>query len=158
LLKLRAVQQFKPPPADPPSPLPPIGPLLTRLRTLGGTDKHRNLSLFATGAWSQSAITPLEMKDYYAVDIFIIQPGPVLPIEPGKKVQVSRVSVAPSFVNHPDAAFTWKSGIQFERPDPPELSFGFRANDGTQINAAELPTAIKLVESITERFALLPRA
>ena len=52
--ELRSVQQFKPSPANPPSPLPPISPLLTRLRILGGTDKHRNLSMFATGAWSAS--------------------------------------------------------------------------------------------------------
>ena len=150
--ELRAVQQFAPPTPNPPSPLPPIPPLLSRLRTLGGTDKHRNLTLFATGAWSQSAITPPEMKEYYAVDIFINQPGPVLPIVPGKKVEVSRVSVAPNFARHPDTAFTWTSGIQFDRPLPPEVAFGFRANDGTQIDAAELATVIDLVESIAQRF------
>ena len=42
-----------------------------------------------------------------------------------------------------------------ERPDPPKLSFGFRANDGTQIDAGELPGAIDLVESIVQRFATL---
>lgn len=155
VVELRAVQQFAPPPANPPSPLPPIDPLFSRLATLGGTDKHRNLTTFATGAWSQSAITPPDMKDYYAIDIFINQPGPVLPIEIGKKVEVSRVSVAPSFARHPDTAFTWRSGIQFERPDPPQLSFGFRANDGTEIDARELPAAIDIAESVLDRFATL---
>ena len=42
-----------------------------------------------------------------------------------------------------------------ERPDPPKLSFGFRANDGIQIEAGELPGAIDLVESIVQRFATL---
>jgi hypothetical protein len=49
----------------------------------------------------------------------------------------------------------WTSGVQFERPDPPELSFGFRANDGTHVDVRELPTAIDLVESIVNRFARL---
>jgi hypothetical protein len=48
-------------------------------------------------------------------------------------------------------------GVQFDRPAPPEISFGFRANDGTQIDAAEFPTVIDLVESIAQRFAALPR-
>ena len=42
------------------------------------------------------------------------------------------------------------------RPDPPQISFGFRANDGTQIDASELPAVIDLVESIARRFAVLP--
>ncbi|RFZ15667.1 hypothetical protein DSM43518_00219 [Mycobacterium marinum] len=152
--ELRAVQQFAPPPANPPSPLPPLDPLLSRLATLGGTDKHRNLTVFATGAWSQNVIQP-EMKDYYTVEIRINMPGPVLPTQPGPKVEVSRVLVKPSFARHPDDVFAWTSGIEFERPDPPELSFGFRANDGTEIGARELPAAIDVVESIVERFAAL---
>ena len=72
-----------------------------------------------------------------------------------KKVEVSRVCVAPNFARHPDTAYTWKSGIEFERPEPPKLSFGFRANDGAQIDAGELPGAIDLVESILQRFATL---
>jgi hypothetical protein len=47
-------------------------------------------------------------------------------------------------------------GIQLERPDPPKIKFGFRANDGTQIDAAELPTVIALAQSIVQRFAVLP--
>ena len=80
--ELRAVQQFATPPANPPSPLPPLDPLLTRLATLGGTDKHRNLTAFATGAWSASAIRP-QPKPWYATVIQIAMPGPVLPIMPG---------------------------------------------------------------------------
>lgn len=155
--ELRAVQQFAPPTPPGPAPaLPQIDPLLSRLATLGGTDKHRNLSLFATGAWSASLITPPDMKPYYNLNILIYTPGPQLPITPGQKVAVSRASISPSFTSHPDDVFTWKSGIQFERPDPPEILFGFRANDGTQIDAAELPTVIDLVESIVQRFATLP--
>jgi hypothetical protein len=56
----------------------------------------------------------------------------------------------------PDDVFTWASGVQLERPDPPKIKFGFRANDDTQIDAAELPRVIDLVESITQRFAALP--
>lgn len=69
---------------------------------------------------------------------------------------MSRASVNPSFAPHPDDVFTWKPGIQFERPDPPQISFGLHANDGTQIDAAELPTVIDLVESIAQRFDVLP--
>jgi hypothetical protein len=153
--ELRAVLQFAPPTPNPPSPLPPIDPLLSRLATLGGTDKHRNLSLFATGAWSQSMIAP-EPKPWYATVIQIAMPGPLLPITPGPKVEVSRVFVQPDPAPYHDSALTWQSGVEFDRPDPPKLSFGFRANDGTQIDASELPTVIDLVESIVQRFATLP--
>ena len=47
--------------------------------------------------------------------------------------------MSPEPASHPDDALLWKSGIKFERPDPPEIKFGFRANDGTQIDAGELP-------------------
>ena len=153
--ELLAVQQFSPPPPDPPSPLPAIDPLLSRLATLGGTDKHRNLSLFATGAWSQSVIAP-ESKPWYTTVIQIGVPGPLLPTEPGPKVEVSRVFIQPNPAPYHDSVLRWESGVQFERPEPPQLSFGFRANDGTQIDAAELPRAIDLVESIVQRFAALP--
>jgi len=152
--ELRAVQQFAAFPATPPSPLPPIDPLLSRLATLGGTDKHRNLTTFATGAWSASAIGP-EPQPWYATVIQISLPGPVLPTTPGQKVEVSRVFVQPDPAPYPDAALTWKSGVDFERPDPPQLSFGFRANDGTAIDARELPAAIDVVESVLDRFATL---
>lgn len=156
IAELRAVQQFKPPPGDPPSPLPPIAPLLSRLATLGGTDKHRNLSLFAAGAWSASMIAPA-IEPWYAIQVRIYTPGPLLPLEPGQKVEVSRVSAQPAGPgNHPDDTYIWESGIQLEKPDPPELKFGFRANDGTEINTRELPTVIDLVESIVKRFAVLP--
>ena len=145
--ELRAVQQFAPPTANPPSPLPRLDPLLTRLATLGGTDKHRNLTTFATGAWSQSMIGP-EPKPWYAMVIDIALPGPVLPTTPGPKVEVSRVFVEPDPAPYPDAALTWNAGVDFERPDPPKLLFGFRANDGTEIDVGELPAAIDLVESI----------
>lgn len=154
--ELRSVQQFKPSPANPPSPLPPISPLLTRLRILGGTDKHRNLSMFATGAWSASMIAPA-IEPWYTIDIRIYIPGPLLPVEPGKKVVVSQVSAHPAGPgNHPDDTYLWASGIQLEKPDPPELKFGFRANDGTEINTRELPTVIDLVESIVQRFVVIP--
>ena len=149
--ELRAVQQFAPPAADPPSPLPPLAPLLSRLATLGGTDKHRNLALFATGAWSQSAIGP-ELGEYDRLEIRCYLPGPLLPPQ-GKKVAVSQVLVKPSYAPHPNDMYRWECGLQFERPDPPELSFGFRANDGTEISARELPTAIDLVASIIDRFS-----
>jgi hypothetical protein len=155
IAELHAVQQFALSAPNPPSPLPPIDPLLSRLATLGGTDKHRNLSLFATGAWSAS-MKPPEPKPWYSTQIRIYQPGPLLPIEPGKKVEVSRVSVGPVPERHPDDVFTWASGIQLERPDPPKIKFGFRANDGKQIDAAELPTVIALAQSIVQRFAVLP--
>lgn len=153
--ELRAVQQFTKPPTDPASPLPPIDPLLSRLATLGGTDKHRNLTTFATGAWKATAIGP-EPKPWYATVIQIALPGPVLPTTPGPKVEVSRVFVQPDPAPYHDAALTWKAGVDFQRPDPPELSFGFRANDGTEIDARELPKAIDVVESILDRFAKLP--
>lgn len=151
---LRAVQQFSPPPANPPSPLPPIDPFLTRLATLGGTDKHRNLTLFATGAWSASAIAP-EPEPWYATVIQISLPGPLLPTAPGPKVEVSRVFLQPNPAPYHDSALTWNAGVQFEQPDPPQLTFGFRANDGTEIDARELPEAIALVESIVDRFGTL---
>lgn len=152
--ELRAVQQFAPPPADPPSALPPLDPLLTRLATLGGTDKHRNLSLFATGAWSQNVIHP-ELTDNDIVEIRIYLPGPLVP-PLGQKVAVSQTMVKPKNARHPDDVYRWAYGLQFERPDPPQLSFGFRANDGTEIDARELPSAIDVVESILDRFAKLP--
>lgn len=154
IAELRAVQQLKSSTPQPPPPLPPIDPLLSRLRTLGGTDKHRNLGLFATGAWSASMKSP-EPKPWYSVQIRIYQPGPLLPLEPGQKVEVSRVSVGPP-QGHPDDIFTWASGIELEKPDPPEIMFGFRANDDTQIDAAELPRVINLVESIAKRFTTMP--
>lgn len=151
--ELQATQQFRSPPAHPPSPLPLIAPLLTRLRILGGTDKHRNLSLIATGAWSASAITPA-IEPWYTIKIGIYTPGPLLPVEPGTKVAVSQVSAHPAGPGtHPDDTYTWASGIQLEKPDPPELKFGFRANDGTEINTRELPRVIGLVEAILQRFA-----
>jgi hypothetical protein len=85
--ELRAVQQFAPPAPDPPSPLPAVGPLLSRLRILGGTDKHRNLALFVTGAWSASVKGP-QPKPWYSTQIRIYVPGPLLPVEPGQKVEV----------------------------------------------------------------------
>jgi hypothetical protein len=154
--ELLAVQQFAPSPADPPSPLPPIDPLLSRLATLGGTDKHRNLALFATGAWSQSMIAP-EPQPWYATIIQINVPGPLLPTTPGPKVDVSQVFVQPNPAPYHDSALTWNAGVELQRPDPPELSFGFRANDGTEIGAHELLSAIDLVESIVQRFTTLPR-
>jgi hypothetical protein len=92
--ELRAAQQFAPTPANSPFPLPPIDPLLSRLATLGGTDKHRNLALFATGAWSEGVITP-EPQPWYSTLIRINLPGPLLPTTPGPKVEVSQVSVRP---------------------------------------------------------------
>ena len=121
---------------------------------MGGTDKHRNLALFATGAWSQSMIAP-EPKPWYSMVIDIAMPGPLLPTTPGRKVEVSRVFVQPNPAPYHDSALTWNSGVQFERPEPPKLLFGFRANDGTQIDVGELPGAIYLVESIVQRFAAL---
>jgi hypothetical protein len=56
---------------------------------------------------------------------------------------------------HPNDMFLWAAGVQFPKPSPPKINFGFRANDGTQIDAGELPTAIDQVESILERFASL---
>jgi hypothetical protein len=82
-------------------------------------------------------------------------PGPVLPTTPGPKVEVSRVFVQPDPAPYHDSALTWNSGVQFERPDPPQLSFGFRANDGTEIGTREIPAAIDVVESIVDRFATL---
>lgn len=152
--ELRAVQQFAPPPANPPSPLPPIDPLLSRLATLGGTDKHRNLTMFATGAWAQSMITP-DMQPWYTVIIQINTPGPLLPLTPGPKVEVSRVFVQPNPAPYHDSALMWQSGVELQKPDSPGLSFGFRANDGTEIGAGELPHAIDLVASVVERFATL---
>jgi hypothetical protein len=128
------------------------------LRTLGGTDKHRNLSLFATGVWAASVKAP-DTGPAFVDAVTVIQismPGPLLPIVPGQKVEVSRVMVQPEFAPHPDDAYTWATGIRFDRPEPPLISFGFRANDGTQIDASELPAVIERVESIAQRFALLP--
>ena len=96
-----------------------------------------------------------EPQPWYATVIQIALPGPVLPTTPGPKVEVSRVFVQPDPAPDPDAALTWNAGVDFERPDPPELSFGFRANDGTEIDARELPAAIDVVESILDRFATL---
>lgn len=152
--ELRAVQQFASQPADPASPLPPIDPLLTRIAKLGGTDKHRNLALFATGAYAQSMFAP-ERKPWYSTIIQIRLPGPLLPTTPGPKVEVSRVYVRPDPAPYHDSALIWKSGVELQRPDPPELTFGFRANDGTEISVRELPAAIELVESILDRFATL---
>ena len=155
IAELRAAQQLMSSSPQPPPPLPPIDPLLSRLRTLGGTDKHRNLSLFATGAWSASMIAPA-IEPWYATQIRIYTPGPLLPLEPGQKVEVSRVSAGPASPHHhPDDTYLWASGIKLQKPDPPELKFGFRANDGTEIDARELPTVIALVESISHRFAML---
>ncbi len=151
--ELRAVQQSKQPP--PPSGLPPIAPLLTRLRILGGTDKHRNLSLVATGAWSASMVAPA-MKPWYSISVLMYIPGPLLPLEVGKKVEVSRVAAHPTGPNHHiDDTFLWESGIELEKPAPPELKFGFRANDATEIDTRELPEVIGLVESVVQRFAAL---
>ncbi|MCV7084384.1 hypothetical protein [Mycolicibacter hiberniae] len=148
--ELRAVQQFAPPPKDPPSPLPPVEPLLSRLAKLGGTDKHRNLALFATGAWSQSAIGP-ELGEHDRLEIRLYLPGPLLPAL-GHKVAVSQTLVKPDYAPHPNDMYRWEYGLHFERPDPPELLFGFRANDETEISARELPGAIALVASILDRF------
>ncbi len=149
--ELRAVQQFARPPQNPPSLLPPIDPLLSRIATLGGTDKHRNLALFATGAWSQEVVGPVP-QPWYATLIRINLPGQLLPTTPGPKVEVSQVSVRPDPAPYPDAVLKWTSGVRFDRPNPPELSFGFRANDDTHIDSRELPTAIELVASILDRF------
>ncbi len=152
--ELRAVQHFAQPPANPPSLLPPLDPLLTRVATLGGTDKHRNLVMFATGAWSQNLIAP-EPKPWFSMVIDIALPGPLLPTTPRAKVQVSQVFLQPEPAPYHDAALTWNAGVEFVRPDPPKLTFGFRANDGTEIDAREIPTAIGIVESIVERFSTL---
>lgn len=157
IAELRAVQQFARPPKNPPSPLPPINPLLSRIATLGGTDKHRNLSLFATSAWSQSVMRPEQLPDHDALEIRLFNiPGPLLPAV-GKKVAVSQVLVKPANAPHPNDVYRWEYGLKFERPDPPELSFGFRANDGTEIDIREFPEAIQLVESIIDRLAQLER-
>lgn len=151
--ELRAVQQFARPPQNPPSPLPPIDPLLSRIATLGGTDKHRNLSLFATSAWSQSVMRPEGLPDHDTLEIRLFNiPGPLLP-EVGKKVPVSQVVIMPNDAPQPNTYYRWEYPVKFERPDPPELSFGFRANDGTEIDIREFPEAIKLVESILDRLA-----
>lgn len=155
VVELRGVQQFAPVPANQPSPLASPEPLLTRLAALGGTDKHRNLTLFAAGAWSASAIAP-EPGPWYSTIIQIAVPGPLLPTTPGPKVEVSRVFLQPSPAPSHDAALTWDAGVQFERPDPPQLKFGFRANDGTEIEALQLPEAIDLVETILRRFSMMP--
>jgi hypothetical protein len=152
--ELRAVQQFAEPPPDPPPVFGVIPPLLSRLATLGGTDKHRNLTLFATGALAAEGIGP-EIQPWFSMQIRIYVPGPVLPITPGQKVEVSLVMLSPKPASHPDEALQWNTGIKFERPVPPTIKFGFRANDDTQIDAGELPEAIDLVESIVERFAEL---
>jgi len=63
--------------------------------------------------------------------------------------------MSPAPASHPDDALPWTSGVKFERPNPPEIKFGFRANDDTQIDASELPTVVDLVDSIVQRFATL---
>lgn len=84
------------------------------------------------------------IEPWYAIQIRIYTPGPLLPLEPGQ------------FEYPPDDTYIWASGIQLEKPDSPELKFGFRANDGTEINTSELPRVIDLVESIVQRSAVLP--
>lgn len=152
--ELHAVQQFELPPVDPPPAFGVIPPLLSRLATLGGTDKHRNLSLLATAAWAASITAP-ELEPWCSMDLWLYKPGPLLPLVPGKKVAVSRVQISPAAASHPDDMLLWTSGVELDRPDPPDIMFGFRANDGTQIDVGELPAAIDLVESILDRFATL---
>jgi hypothetical protein len=55
------------------------------------------------------------------------------------RVVARKVSGCPNPASHLDDALPWNSGVQFDRPAPPEISFAFRANDGTQIDAAEFP-------------------
>ena len=89
------------------------------------------------------------------MELWLFKPGPLLPLVPGKKVAVSRVQISPAAASHPDDMLLWTSGVELDRPDPPDIMFGFRANDGTQIDVGELPAAIDLVESILDRFAAL---
>jgi|GEM_PF-4552684 len=129
---------------------------LRTLRGLGGTDKHRNLVLCAAVALSGNVIAPagpgLGVQIRLARADGDISKGPVVPIEPGTAVEVARVFVQPASVPDHDAVVLWGSGIDFKVPPPPNVDFGFRANNGSEVNLLGLGRLIEHVAVIVDSF------
>lgn len=134
------------------------------LQGLGRTDKHRNLNLCAAAAFSANAIFPHGPADVpVSVNIFLnriddeMAKGPLVPIEPGTVVPVAAAYVQPDPAPFDDAVIVWKSGIRFDEPPPPDVEFGFRANNGSEATIAALGWIRQHVEQIVERVGQLPQ-
>ncbi|MFB1297642.1 hypothetical protein ACAG24_019190 [Mycobacterium sp. pW049] len=133
---------------------------LPTLRGLGGTDKHRNLVLCAAAAWSVGAVGPkgpgfgVQMRMNRADGD--LDKGLVVPIVPGTAVEVAAVFAYPDPKPFHDSVMKWTSEIAFHEPPPPDVDFGFRANNGVEISLFGLPDLVDHVISIVETFDDLP--
>ena len=127
--------------------------VLPVIQGLGSTDKHQNLILFAMAVMAINGISP-EFTGDLNMNMLIAHPAPA--IEIGEPKMLGRV-----YLEHGDAGIQspnfarWSEGIDFREPKPPEVVFGFRANDGSEVRYNDLPHLIAHVEQILELFAKL---
>ncbi|MCZ0732315.1 hypothetical protein [Mycolicibacterium iranicum] len=136
-------------------------------------DKHRRLSLFATGAFAVSARSP-ELDDDMSMLLAAIRPIPTLHI--AESLQEIRDRAQARGLSGPVAAtwliafveirrnrvagssgdpVPWSDGVEMSDPPPPELRTGFATEDGDLIGMEGLGDLIDHVAGILDRFASL---
>ncbi|BBY76999.1 hypothetical protein MPRF_38980 [Mycolicibacterium parafortuitum] len=138
-------------------------------------DKHRRLSLFATGAFAVSARSP-ELDDDMSMILAATWPIPTLHI--AEALQEMRGRALAQGLSGPVAAtwiiayvelrrnregdanssgdpIPWADGIEMSDPPPPQLRTGFATEDGDMIGMEGLGDLIDHVAGILDRFASL---
>lgn len=146
--------------------------MLPTLAAFINRDKHRRLSLFATGAFKVSARAPQLAADMHMI-MAIIRPFPSFHV--GEALQAMRdraramgvdmpvmVSFLVSFVElrrtesgNPDGEgrpVRRVEGVAMTEPSPPEIHVGFATEDGDHITIDGLAALIDHVAGIVDRF------
>lgn len=134
-----------------------IGPqsmVLPTLRSVGATDKHHNLVLYAVPASMVEAITPDPLPRGLSLIAMLAVPGPTVTVnEPGIVAQVY-IHKGDSSTVAEENLVPW-STVDLKEPPPPRVQFGFRATDGSQIAIDAIESVIFYVEEIVRRFSTI---
>lgn len=144
--------------------------MLPKLAAFINRDKHRRLSLFATGAFKVTTRPP-QLDEHLCVIMAIIQPIPSFHVEESLQAvreQALAMGVdGPVMVGYPVSFIelrrsgpgdldgrpvAWADGISMVDPDPPEMHVGFATEDGDHITFEDLGTLIDHVAGIVKRF------
>ncbi|TPG23979.1 hypothetical protein [Mycolicibacterium hodleri] len=124
------------------------------LQGVGATDKHRSLVLYAMGILSISGISP-DLGEDKGMIIMMVQPGPVVKLGEPQLIGMVYVHKGEQPGMDDENLIPWSEGIELQQPPPPQVTFGFRANDGSELSADAIPALISYVEQILNRFAKL---
>lgn len=133
--------------------LQPNTEVLPVIQGVGSTDKHQNLILFAMAVMAISGISP-DLTGDLNMNMVMAHPAPAVEIGGSKMLGRVYLEHGDGGIRSPNFA-RWSEGIDFQEPKPPEVIFGFRANDGSSVRYDDLPHLIAHVDEILELFAKL---